>query len=89
MFIYAYDAVTGAQKWRRAARRHATGHPPGRRRHRGHGAVEVAGLETGGAVDIVDGATRSVQATIPAEGTSLTRRHRHRADPSWATHPVT
>ncbi len=73
VFIYAYDAVTGAQKWRAQlsdATRPVT--------HLvvadtdGDGAVEVAGLETGGNVYILDGATQSVEATIPAEGTSLT-----------------
>ena len=73
MFIDAYDAATGAQKWR-------TQRPDATRpvTHLvvadtdGDGAVEVAGPETGGNVYILDGATQSVEATIPAEGTSLT-----------------
>ena len=45
----------------------------------GDGAVEVAGLEAGGNVYILDGATQSVEAVIQAEGMGSHRaRHRQR-----------
>jgi outer membrane protein assembly factor BamB len=73
VFIYAYDAVTGAQKWR-------TQLPDATRPvirlvvadTDGDGAVEVAGLEAGGNVYVLDGATQSLEAVIQAEGTALT-----------------
>jgi hypothetical protein len=73
VFIYAYDAVTGAQKWRtqlpdatRPVTRLVVADTDG------DGAVEVAGLEAGGNVYIVDGATQLLEAVIQAEGTALT-----------------
>jgi outer membrane protein assembly factor BamB len=73
VFIYAHDAETGARKWRRRL-------PDaiGPVTHMvvadtdGDGAVEVAGLATGGNVYILDGATRALEAVIQAEGTALT-----------------
>ncbi len=73
VFIYAYDATTGAQKWR-------TQLPDGTRPVTqlvvadtdGDGAVEVAGLQAGGNVYILDGATQSVEAVIQAEGMGFT-----------------
>jgi hypothetical protein len=73
VFIYAYDAVTGAQKWRKqlpdatAAVTHLVVADTD-----GDGAVEVAALATGGNVTILDGATQALEAVIQAEGTTLT-----------------
>jgi len=73
VFIYAYDAATGVQKWRTQL----PGAPGPVTRlvvadTDGDGAVEVAGLATGGNVYILDGATQSVEAVIQAAGTALT-----------------
>jgi outer membrane protein assembly factor BamB len=75
VFIYAYDAVTGAQKWRRqlpAATAPVTHLVVANTD--GDDAVEVAGLAAGGNVYVLDGATRAVEAVIEAEGTALTSR---------------
>lgn len=75
VYLYAYDASTGTQKWRRQMQ-DATSPIIDLvvADTDGDGTVEVAALAEAGNVYILDGVATEVEAVIPAQGTTLTSR---------------
>lgn len=73
-FIYAYDYASGAEKWHTLQMGDYWSSVPALTiaDTDGDGVLEVVGMVGGGDVYVFDGKTQALEATIPAQATSLT-----------------